>query len=184
LKSYYATIEFVGPENKGLAYLFKSVSWLEAEISQNTYFMAAMLKIQNGGLNDVGANANINFWIPHPLLIPKMYRFANLQKFWTKIHSEPDYKHYMLRFQQTHKTHSSYRLLVLNHPLFPKWWLYALDKTYLEKEHSMSVSHMFYVYQVCHGIGRCVKDGSCSSSSLKWKSTDSINGISYYLNKC
>jgi len=53
--------------------------------------MAAILKIQNGGLNGVDANANINFWIPHALVIPKMYRFANLQKFWTKIHSEPDY---------------------------------------------------------------------------------------------
>jgi len=42
--------------------------------------MAAILKIQNGSLNGVGANANINFWIPHPLMIPKMYRFANLQK--------------------------------------------------------------------------------------------------------
>ena len=43
--------------------------------------MAANLKIQNGSLSDVGANANINFWIPHALVIPKMYRFANLQKF-------------------------------------------------------------------------------------------------------
>jgi len=75
----------------GLACLFKFLSWLEAEISQNTYFMAAILKIQNGGLNGVGANANINFWILYALMIRKMYRFANLQKFWTKIHSEPDY---------------------------------------------------------------------------------------------
>jgi len=36
----------------------------------------------------------------------------------------------------------------------------------------------------CHSVSCCVKDGSCSSSSLKWKSMDSINGISYYLNKC
>jgi len=35
-----------------------------------------------------------------------------------------------------------------------------------------------------HGVGRCLKDGSCSSSSLEWKSTDSMNVISYYLNKC
>jgi len=34
------------------------------------YFMAAILKIQNGGLSGVGANANINFWIPHALVIP------------------------------------------------------------------------------------------------------------------
>ena len=30
----------------------------------------------------------------------------------------------------------------------------------------LSVSHMLYVNQICHGVGRCVKDGSCSSSSL------------------
>jgi len=43
--------------------------------------MAAILKIQNGGLNGVGANVNINFWILYALIISKMYRFANLQKF-------------------------------------------------------------------------------------------------------
>jgi len=30
----------------------------------------------------------------------------------------------------------------------------------------LSVTHMLYVNQVCHGVGRCVKDGSCSLSSL------------------
>jgi len=30
----------------------------------------------------------------------------------------------------------------------------------------LSVTHTLYVNQVCHGVGRCVKDGSCSSSSL------------------
>ena len=61
-------------------------------------------------------------------------------------------------------------------------------KTYLEREHSIlpSVTHTLYVYQVCHGVGRCVtvKDGSCSSSSLEWKLMHCINGISYYLDKC
>jgi len=28
------------------------------------------------------------------------------------------------------------------------------------------VTHMLYVNQDCHGVGHCVKDGSCSSSSL------------------
>jgi len=28
----------------------------------------------------------------------------------------------------------------------------------------LSVTHMLYVHQVCHGVGRCVKDGSCSAS--------------------
>ena len=39
------------------------------------------------------------------------------------------------------------------------------------------------VYQVCHCVDRCVKDRSCSSSSIEWKSVDSIAGISYYVNK-
>jgi len=30
----------------------------------------------------------------------------------------------------------------------------------------LSVIQMLYVNQVCHGVGRCVKDGSYSSSSL------------------
>ena len=43
--------------------------------------MAAILKIQNGGYSVVCANANIIFWKPYALRIPKMYRFATLQKF-------------------------------------------------------------------------------------------------------
>jgi len=31
----------------------------------------------------------------------------------------------------------------------------------------LSVTRTLYVYQVCHGVGRCVKDGSCSSSILE-----------------
>ena len=30
----------------------------------------------------------------------------------------------------------------------------------------LSVTHMLYINQVCHGVGRCVKDGSCFLSSL------------------
>jgi len=30
----------------------------------------------------------------------------------------------------------------------------------------LSVTHMLFVNQVCHGVGRCVQDGSCSSSRL------------------
>jgi len=30
----------------------------------------------------------------------------------------------------------------------------------------LSVAHMLYVNQVCHVVGLCVKDGSCSSLSL------------------
>ena len=73
-------------------------------------------------------------------------------------------------------------------PFIPKVidFMHQVIKTYLEREHSilLFVTCTLYVYQVCYGAGRCVKDGSCSSSSLEWKLTDSINGISYYLNKC
>jgi len=31
----------------------------------------------------------------------------------------------------------------------------------------LSVTHMLCVNQVCHGVSRCIKDGSCSSSSLE-----------------
>jgi len=37
------------------------------------------------------------------------------------------------------------------------------------RKHSilLSVTHTLYVYQVCHCVGGCVKDGSCSSASLE-----------------
>ena len=49
-------------------------------------------------------------------------------------------------------------------------------KTYLERPHSilLSVTHTLYMYQVYHGVERCVKDRSYSSSSLEWKLMDSI----------
>ena len=39
----------------------------------------------------------------------------------------------------------------------------------LGREHRilLSVTHMLCVSQVCHGVSRCVKDGSCSSSNLE-----------------
>ena len=40
-------------------------------------------------------------------------------------------------------------------------WMHQTGPTIL-----LSVIHMLYVNQVCHSIGRCAKDGSCSSSSL------------------
>jgi len=47
-------------------------------------------------------------------------------------------------------------------------WVYHTEP---RKEHSilLSVTLMLYVSQVCHGVSRCVKDGSCSSSSLEQK---------------
>ena len=60
----------------------KFLSLLGAEIEQNIYFAAAILKIQNGGHADISANVINDFRIPHGLTFPK---------FWTKIHNEPDY---------------------------------------------------------------------------------------------
>jgi len=68
----------------------KFLSLLGAEIEQNICFAAAILKIQNGGHADISANVINDFRIPHGLTFPKIYRFANLPKFWTKIHNEPD----------------------------------------------------------------------------------------------
>ena len=94
----------------------------------------------------------------------------------------------MLLCQRTHKTHSNYQLVAAELPFIPKVieCMHETIKTYLEREHSilLSVTRTLYVYQVFHGVGRCVKDGSCSSSSLELNLTDSINGTCYYLNKC
>ena len=94
----------------------------------------------------------------------------------------------MLLCQQTHKTHLNYHPVAAELSFIPKVIDFTNQtiKTYLEREHSilLSVTRTLYVYQVCHGVGRCVIDGSCSSSSLEWKLMDSANGISYYLNKC
>ena len=56
----------------------------------------------------------------------------------------------------------------------------------LGSEHSILqyVTLTLDVYQVCHCVGHCVKNGGCSSSCMESKSMDSIAGISYYLNKC
>ena len=73
-------IGFLDPKNMGLAYLIKFLSCLEAKIEQNTYIMAAILNVQNGGLAGVCANGNKDFWIPHGLRILKMYSLSNPQK--------------------------------------------------------------------------------------------------------
>ena len=91
--------------------------------------------------------------------------------------------------QRTHKTHLNYYLVAAEWPVIPKvidCMHQATTKTYLKREHSilLSVPRTLYVYQVCHDVGRCVKDESCSSSSLEWKLMDCISGISYCLNKC
>jgi len=56
-----------------------------------------------------------------------------------------------------------YRLVTAEPPFSVKTidWMHQTGPRIL-----LSVTHMLYVNQVCHGVGRCVKDGSCSSSSL------------------
>ena len=85
------------------------------------------------------------------------------------------------------KIHSNYHLVTVELPFIPKVidCIHQITKTYLEREHSilLSVTRTLYVYQVFRGIDCCVKDGSCSSSSLEWKLMESINGLSCYLNK-
>ena len=48
----------------GLAYLNKFLSWLQAKISQHTYFVMALLKIRDGSLNSVRTNGNTKLSCP------------------------------------------------------------------------------------------------------------------------
>jgi len=56
----------------------------------------------------------------------------------------------------------------LNHPSLSKR-LTGCTRQDLGREHSilLSVTHMFRVSQARHSVSRCVKGGSCSSSSLE-----------------
>jgi len=76
--------------------------------------------------------------------------------------------------------------LQLNHPSLSK------RSTGCTRQDLLSVTHMLYVKQVCHGVGRCVKRGSCSSSSLSesqwtvlmgylsiWTNVDAIKQITH-----
>jgi len=78
----------------------------------------------------------------------------------------------MLFCQRTHKhIQINNYLVAVELPFIPKVidCMHQTIKTYLKREHSVlqSVTHKLYVYQVCHTVGRCVKDGTCSSSSLE-----------------
>ena len=55
----------------------------------------------------------------------------------------------------------------LNHPSLSKQSTGCTTQD-LGREHSilLSVAHMLCINQVCHGVSRCVKDESCSLSSL------------------
>ena len=73
-----------------MAFLIEFLGCLEAKITEILYFMAPVLKFQNGRHAGVCVSGNIGFWNPQGLQIPKMYRSTNLQKIPTEVHSEPD----------------------------------------------------------------------------------------------
>ena len=55
-------------------------------IYQGLYFINYCFKIKNADLAEICANVNIDFQIPHALSFPKMYRFTNPHKIYTKVH--------------------------------------------------------------------------------------------------
>jgi len=66
-------------------------------------------------------------------------------------------------FYQKHTKHIKYHLVTAEPPFAVRTidWMHQTGPRIL-----LSVTHMLYVNQVCHGVGRCVKDVSCYSSSL------------------
>lgn len=65
--------------------LFNYISRLTRSRGNTNYvFYGRHFENPNGGYAGVYANANINFWIPHALKIPKMYIFSKLQKYGMK----------------------------------------------------------------------------------------------------
>ena len=75
----------------------------------------------------------------------------------------------MLFHQQTRNTVKNITWSELNHPSLSKR---STGCTRLDqwREHSilLCVTHMLCVGHVYYAVSRCVKDGSCSSSSLEW----------------
>jgi len=74
----------------------------------------------------------------------------------------------MLFHQKTLNTVKNITWSEMNHPSLSKRST-GCTRQDLGREHSilLSVNHMLCVSQVCHGVSRCVKGGSCSSSSLE-----------------
>jgi len=71
-------------------------------------------------------------------------------------------------FHQKHETVKNITWSELNHPLLSKRSSGSTRQD-LGTEHNilLCVTHMLSVSHVCHAVGRCVKDGSCSSSRLE-----------------
>jgi len=74
----------------------------------------------------------------------------------------------MLFHQKTRNTVKNITWSELNHPSLSKHLTECTTED-LGREHRilLSVTHMLCVSQVCHAVSRCVKSGSCSSSSLE-----------------
>jgi len=77
------------------------------------------------------------------------------------------------------KTHEKrktlkYRLVTAEPPFTVKTieWMHQTGPRIL-----LSVTQMLYVNQICRGVGRCVKDGNCSSSSLSESQWTVLMGI-------
>jgi len=83
-------------------------------------------------------------------------------------------------FYQKHTKHSkiSPHLVTAQPPFTVKTinWMHQTGPRIL-----LPVTHMLYVNQVCHAVSRCVKDGSCSSSSLSESQWTVLMG---YLSNC
>jgi len=77
-------------------------------------------------------------------------------------------------FTKKRTKHSLKHHLVRTEPPFTVKRSTGCTRQDLGREHSilLSVTYMLCVNQVCHGVSRCVKDGSCFSSNLEWKLID------------
>jgi len=75
----------------------------------------------------------------------------------------------MIFHRKTRNTVKNITWSELNHLSLSKRSTVCTRLQDLGREHSilLSVTHMLGVSQVCQGVGRCVKGGSCSSSSLE-----------------
>jgi len=86
----------------------------------------------------------------------------------------------MLFYQKTQNIVENITWSELNHPSLSKRSTVCTRQD-LGREHSilLSVTHMLCINQVCDGVSCCVKDGSCSLSSLEWQLMD--NFLMWYL---
>jgi len=69
----------------------------------------------------------------------------------------------MLFCQQTHKMHSYYHLVTAESLFFCT----RIRHMHQKKPRKGVCYHTFIIFQVRHDVGRCVRSGSCSLSSLK-----------------